>query len=418
MLIVLMPAAADARVTLVATGLPELALIDVSTSQVVGRLSLPGPARAVAVTRNGQRGFVAAGTDIVALDVNARTQTARASLGAPELADLVLSPDQSTLYAVQGQRLVVLDAATLTPRSAIELRGEGAQLAVSPDGRVAAVVLRSGRVAMVALSNGRLLRLVRLADATGVAIVDDGRTFVTARGRLRTIRPRQHKAQKRAVKLPAGAGGALALSPGRSRLVVGAAAGGAAAAIVDVKSGAVKRLTSGRGLGVPAWYPDASRIVLADGGGATVSFVSPFSRGRVATVSLPGSAPADLVVQPGLALISGTDGPDELTGTRGADRIEGLDGDDVLRGGRGRDILDGGAGTTGSLAARSATSCSAPTATTSCSAGPATTSSTAGPATTVPTAGRATTRSMAKTATTRWTAATATTRSTAAPATT
>jgi len=342
--VVLMSPAAGARVTLVATGMPELALIDVSTSRVIVRLALPGPARAVAVTRDGQRGFVASGTHIVALDVNARTESARVSLGAPELADLVLSADQRTLYAVQGRRLVALDAATLTVRRALELRGEGAQLAAGSDGSVAAAVLRSGRVAIVDLRRNRLLRHVRLADATGVAIGDDGRTFVTARGRLRIIRRGQRKAQKRAIKLPAGAGGALALSPRRSKLVVGAAPRGGAAAIVDVKGGAVRRLTSGRGLGVPAWYPDGSRIALADGGGATVSFVSPFSRNRVGMVSLPGSAPADLVVQPGLALMSGTEGPDQLTGTRGPDRIEGLGGDDELRGGRGRDVLDGGAG--------------------------------------------------------------------------
>jgi Ca2+-binding RTX toxin-like protein len=339
-----MAPAVIARVALVATGTPELALIDVSTNEVVARLALPGPARAVVVSRDGQRGFVAAGTDVVVIDVNARTELLRAVVGVDQIADLVLSGTGATLYAIQGRRLVVLDAQTLAAGTAIELRGEGGQLAVGLDGRLAAVALRSGRVAMVALESKRLLRHVRLADATGVTIDDSGRTFVTARGRLRTIRRGLHRAQKRAIELPPGAGGGLALSPGRSRMAVGAAAGGAAAALVEVGSGAVRRLASGRGQGMPAWYPDGSRIVLADAGAGGVSFVSPFSRQLVRTVSLPGTVPADVVVQPGLALISGTDGPDQLTGTRGRDRIEGLGGDDLLRGGRHRDILDGGPG--------------------------------------------------------------------------
>ena len=334
----------SARVTLVATGRPELAFIDVSTGAVVERLALPGPARAVDVTRDGRHGFIAAGSAVVQIDVNTHSETAGVTLDVPELADLALTPDQATLCVVGGDQLLVLDAATLATRAVISLRGIAGQLAISADGRRAAVALRGGRVAFVDLRAKRLLRLVRLADAVGVAFTADGRALVTARGRLRTIRPRQHKAQKRAIRLPAGAAGALALSPGGSRLAVGAVAGHATAAILDLRSGRIRRLASGKGPGVPAWDPYGSRIVLADAGGATVSLVSPRSRARLKTISLWGSAPADVVVQPGLALMSGTTGPDVLTGTRGPDRIEGLDGDDVLRGGRDRDVLDGGAG--------------------------------------------------------------------------
>ena len=106
----------------------------------------------------------------------------------------------------------------------------------------------------------------------------------------------------------------------------------------------MQRLVAGAGPGRAAWYPDASRIVFADGGAGTVSLISPFSRGRIGLVALPGTAPSDIVVQPGVALISATEGPDSITGTRGDDKIEGLGGDDLLRGGRGRDVLDGGAG--------------------------------------------------------------------------
>ncbi len=338
--------AAQARVVLVATGTPELAFLGIPANKVVARLALPGPARAVAVSRDGARGYVSAGGEIVAVDVNTRLETGRSALGGgpPEISDLVLSPGGGTLYVVRGAQLLVLDAQTLAPRGVIELRGEGAQLAVANNGSNAAVTLRTGRVAMVSLGSARLLRLVKLKGATGVAIADNGLTYVTARGRLRVIAPGQRRVRKKAIRLPDGAGGALTLSPGRSRAVVGAARGGRSGAIVELRKAKVRRIVAARGPGRAAWYPDASRIVVADGGAASVSLISPFSRGRIGLVKLPGTTPRDLVVQPGLALMTGTDGPDRLTGTRGDDRIEGLGGDDLLRGGRGRDVLAGGPG--------------------------------------------------------------------------
>ena len=338
--------AAQARVTLVATGTPELAFLGIPGNEVVARLALPGPARAVAVSRDGARGYVSAGSEIVAVDVNTRSETGRSAIGIglPEITDIDLSPVGETLYAVRGSQLVVLDPQTFAQRALIDLRGEALQLAVANNGTSAAVTLRSGHVAMVDLGANALLRRVKLKDATGVAIADNGLTYATARGRLRVISRGQRKPRKKAIKLPAGAGGGLTLSPGRSRLVVGAAAGGTSGAIVELRSASVRRIVSGLGPGRGAWYLDASRIAMADAGAATISLVSPFSRGRVGLVTLPGTAPSDLVVQPGLALISGGDAGDRLTGTRGDDRLDGLGGDDLLRGGRGRDVLVGGIG--------------------------------------------------------------------------
>ena len=338
--------AAQARVTLVATGTPELTFLGIPGNEVVARLVLPGASRAVAVSRDGARGYVSAGGEVVKVDVNTRLQTGRSALGPgpPEISDIELSPAGGTLYAVRGAQVLVLDAQTLASRAVIELRGEGAQLAVANNGRAGAVTLRTGRVAMLALGENRLLRLIKLKDATGVVIADSGLTFVTARQRLRVIARGQSRVRKKAIKLPEGAGGALTLSPGRSRMVVGAIPGGTSGAIVELRNAQVKRIVASRGPGRAAWYPDASRIVVADAGAASVSLISPFSRGRVGLVTLPGTAPSDLVVQPGLALTSGSDGPDRITGTRGDDRIEGLGGDDLLRGGRGRDVLDGGPG--------------------------------------------------------------------------
>ena len=335
---------ASARVTLVATGTPQLAFLDVSSNDVVARLALPGPARAVAIADDGQRAFVTAGSDVVIVDVNARTEFLRVSLGPPEISDLELAPGGSALHVVQGRRLATLDPQTLALRSQVPLNGDGTRLALNGDGARAAVVLASGRVAMLSLTRNALLRHVKVKGAVGVAIDASGRTLVSARERLRVIPAGQRRPRKRAVKLPDGAGGGLALSSGRSKLVVGSAPGGSAGALVDLRRGTVLRLPAAPGPGWPAWNIDSSRILMADSAAGSVSLVSPFTRARVATVGLAGTAPSDIVVQPGLALFVGTEGPDRFNGTRGVDRIDALGGDDTIGGGRDRDTLDGGPG--------------------------------------------------------------------------
>ncbi|HEV2060255.1 MAG TPA: hypothetical protein VGR11_12930, partial [Solirubrobacteraceae bacterium] len=186
--------ATHARVTLVATGTPELVFLGIPQNEVVARLALPGPARAVAVSRDGARGYVSAASEIVAVDVNTRQETGRSAIGSgmPEIADIELSRGGETLYVARGAQLLVLDARTLTQRALIELRGQALQLAVANNGAAGAVTLSSGRVAMVALGRNRLLRHVRLKGASGVAIADNGLTYVTARERLRVIARGQH----------------------------------------------------------------------------------------------------------------------------------------------------------------------------------------------------------------------------------
>lgn len=337
------PAMAQARVALVATQSAELTFVDMSSDRVVARLALPGPGRAVAVSRDGSRGFVAAGATIVAVDVNERTELTRRTHGSAPVTSLAVAPDGRRLYAVQGQRLRILDAATLALRGSVELGGQGRAIALRHAGDLAAVVLAGGGVTMVDTVARRRLRRVRVPGALGVAVADAGRTFVSARGRLRIIDRGTDRARRRAIRLPRGSGGHLALSPGRSRLAVGARPGGTAGALVVLRSGHARRLAAGPGTGTPAWTTDASRLFFANSGNGTLTLVSPFSRRRLDVVHLR-TAPVGIVVQPGLALIRGTAGNDTLTGTRGRDRIEGLEGDDLLRGGRARDVLDGGPG--------------------------------------------------------------------------
>jgi hypothetical protein len=213
----LAPATAQARVALVATQTPELPLVDLTSDHVVARLALPGPGGAVAVSRDGSRGFVAAGAAIVAIDVNERTELTRRAHGTAAVTSLAVSPDGRRLYAVQGPRLRILDSATLGLRGSVPLGGQGQTIALRHAGDLAAVVLARGEVAMVDLSARRRLRRVRVPHALGVAVADGGRTFVSARGRLRIIDRGARRPRRGAIHLPRGAGGHLALSPGRSR---------------------------------------------------------------------------------------------------------------------------------------------------------------------------------------------------------
>ena len=143
-------------------------------------------------------------------------------------------------------------------------------------------------MAIVDTRERRLLRRVRVPGATGVAVTPDGRTLVTARGRLRIIAARRAARAPAAMRLPRGAGGNLALSPGRTRLAVGARRGGRSGALVVLRSSRVRRLSAGgRGVGTPAWTPDANRLFFANRGAGTLSLVSPFSRRLLDTVRCP-----------------------------------------------------------------------------------------------------------------------------------
>jgi Ca2+-binding RTX toxin-like protein len=350
---VLGAAPARARVALLATGTNDVALLDVTTNQVVARPAMPGPSRAVSITRDGQRAFVAAGNAVAAFDFGMVPAApfpgtppftiAARDLGAPAVG-IAVSPGGASLYAAAGQHLLILDAGTLAIRHRVALHGTAVALALSREGTTAAMILAKGRVAMVATGTPKLLRRVKVKGATGAAFDASGTAWVSAPRRLYAVRPGERKPERHPLSLGAGVGGALAASPDGATLAVGASTGGTKAALVDVAGRHVRRFLSGRGPGAPGWSPDATRVYLADGGGATLSLVSPFRHRRLGSVALPGTTPLGVVVQPGLARMQGTLGPDAITGTRLRDLIAGLGGDDALAGGRDNDILMGGDG--------------------------------------------------------------------------
>jgi hypothetical protein len=250
------PAAASARVLVVTTGTPEIALVDVATRALAARLDAGLPTRAVAVAPDGATAWVGAGPQVVALDPNLRVLgAARADLGADVLA-LAASPRGGRVYALLADRLVILDARTLARLRSVPLRGQAiGTLAISRDGALAAAPLAGNRVAIVALGAARLLRRTRVRRAAGAAFDARGRLWVSASdARLYPVRPyARRKAVGKSLKLGRGVGGAIAASPNGARLLVGAAGSAPRAAFVDVGARRARGLRTGRGPGVPAW---------------------------------------------------------------------------------------------------------------------------------------------------------------------
>ena len=335
---------ASARVLLVGGGTPDLPLVELSTQTVVARIAMPGPVSAVATRPAGKTGYAAAGSTLVEIDIDARSETRRVVLAGTPVSQLVTTRD-GRLLALQGDRVTIVDPAGLAAMGSIALGAVGQQLSAGRAASRATVVLADGRVAILAVDEARVARSAPVPGATGAVIDGRGRTWVTAGRLLRVIPAGRRKASKRGrIALPVGVGGAVTLSPRDGRLAIGALPGATGGAIVNPATRRVRPLATGPGPGTPSWSLDATRVYMADGTGASVSIVGAASGRRLGLLALPGSTPTSVAEQPGLALLDGTEGPDTLTATGGADRIEGRGGDDYLRGGRGRDIVNGGPG--------------------------------------------------------------------------
>jgi len=188
--------AAGARVLLVATGTPELALVELSTNAVAAQIAMPAAVSAITTRPFGGKGYAAAGNTIIEIDIDARAETRRTAIPGTAISQLASARD-GRLVALQGDHVTVIDPATLTPTASIALDGVGKQLTLGRRPGDAAVVLADGRVAILALAEQRLLRTVRVRGATGVAVDGGGRTWVTAGRFLRLIPKGAKKLSKR-----------------------------------------------------------------------------------------------------------------------------------------------------------------------------------------------------------------------------
>ncbi len=220
-------------------------------------------------------------------------------------------------------------------------------------------VQEGGAVAILDLTTGRLVRRIKLAGAAGVSLDANGRAWVSAttprkgkQARGVAARPDRAVQRRRSPPRSSSAPTAAAASASRPEGTKAIVAPGAKlrggvhrkAALVDLdKRRVIARPPTGGGPGRATWSPDGTRLYVTDAARRTLSILSAASAARLRTVTIAGT-PGALVVQPGLALLTGTEGPDTLNGTRGNDRLVGFGGDDLLRGMRGDDVLEGGAG--------------------------------------------------------------------------
>ena len=176
----------------------------------------------------------------------------------------------------------------------------------------------------------------RAEEAAGPRRGSSGSTRRAAGCRLDRARDRRRRRPRRAAD-----GSRAIVAPGAHLRGVHPAT----PALVDlVRRRVLARPPTGGGPGRAAWSPDGVRVYVSDAGRRTRSRSSPPSPARACAPCRSRARPGALVVQPGLALLTGTEGPDTLNGTRGDDRLLGLGGDDLLRGLRGDDTLEGGAG--------------------------------------------------------------------------
>src|SRR4051812_6418112 len=175
------PATASARVVVVATGIPQVALIDVAANAVSGSAAVPGPSLAVAAAPDGTRAYVAAGRGVAWIDLAGAAVAAAVPLpGAPRA--LAVSPDGARVYAARRGAIDVLDTAGATLAGSRRLKGTPRDLAVTADRAV--LVQRGGRVVVLDLVTNHVVRRLRLPGASGVSADARGRAWVSAAGRL------------------------------------------------------------------------------------------------------------------------------------------------------------------------------------------------------------------------------------------
>src|SRR4051794_31869810 len=347
----LAPSAASARVVLVATGDGAATLTDVATNQVVARIPVGGRSRAAAAAPDGSRGYVAAGTRVLGIDLTTRLPVGAANVpGAPSA--LAVSADGLRLYAARPGALDVIDSATFAILASIRLprTSNPTSLAVSSDGTRAAVTIDRRHVAILSLQRFAIVKRVEVTNPGAVAFApgqdDVWVSSPAARGgRLVRFGPEGQFRARYGVGRGVGGGG-LTFSPTGSRAVVGANRGEHVTVIFDVaRKRPLARVRTGDGPGFPSWSQDRTRIYIGDRADGTVSVLSGLSFKRLTVQRLGArTRPASVAVQPGVANVVGTLGNDVIKGTRGLDRIDGLAGDDQLAGSRSNDTLLGGPG--------------------------------------------------------------------------
>src|SRR4051794_3443038 len=254
-----LPAAASARVVVVATGTGTAALTDVTTNRVVASVPVGGRSRAAAAAPDGSRGYVAAGRRVLGIDLATRLPVGAATV-AGTATGVAVAPDGLRLFAGRPGAIDVIDAATFGVVASIALPRSATptSIAISGDGTRLAAVVDRRHVAIVSLVNLRLIRRVQVTSPSAVAF-RPGQSDVwissPARdsGRLVRFGPEGQFRARYRVGRGVGGGG-LTFSPTGRFAVVGTNRGQRVTVIFEVATRRpVQRVRTGAGPGFPAW---------------------------------------------------------------------------------------------------------------------------------------------------------------------
>src|SRR3954447_8113365 len=195
----LAPADVQARVVVVATNTNTAFLLDTRSSSALAGVALPGRTRAVSVTPDGGRAFVAAGITVSAIDLNSRLGAGSILMQGTPLA-VAVSPDGNTVYAARKGAIETIDVPAMIRTGERALSGTPIALAVTATRAIE--VQQGGKVAILDLTTGRLIRRIKLAGAAGVALDKDGHAWIAAT----TPRKGKRKAASRIVRIQPGGG--------------------------------------------------------------------------------------------------------------------------------------------------------------------------------------------------------------------
>lgn len=305
-----------ARALVIPTGRSQLLLPGLPSLGAPARVALDAAPRAVTSTPDGSRGFVAAGSQVIAVDLTTRKVSDELDLDRT-ITGLTLTPDGKRLLASRRGAIDIVDVATLARTGSISLNGaQPGALDVSSDGRRAAVAL-GRRIAFVDLVGERLLRRKTVGAIGGIRFAPSGQVIwvSTTNGILRGL-DRVSARERSRIRLGRGVGTGLAVAPDGRRAAVAANRGGSSVAIVDLRRQRLQtRVRTGKGVGSPVYSEDGSRLYVADGGASTISIVSTRSNKRIAAYWLgAGLRPRGLALRPRATIEPGSAEQEANTG--------------------------------------------------------------------------------------------------------
>lgn len=157
----------------------EVYAIDTSSFEVLARIAVGRRPRSVAFLPDGSRAFVTLENDAAVAVVNATTHKLDRTIGLGDPAvrpmGVAVDPAGKAVYVTTGRfkKLLVIDAASMTPSASVEVGVRPWGVAVTPDGKTAFTANGpSNDVSVVDLATRQVVRKIPVGDRPwGVAVV-------------------------------------------------------------------------------------------------------------------------------------------------------------------------------------------------------------------------------------------------------